>query len=179
MKVSLSDKREFERRLVLKDQRTDMAILRIRTASRNFRSSNSPIPTARGRDIVLAIAIIWCRADRDPRYRFGAGAHQVGITDYQFFIQTDAAINPAKFRRRASRSHRAVFGINTADLLALRRLAGRRLRHSRQYVQVRDLGKGAARRQRPWLGANCSSDAGDRDSMGPQRPTGALIAMWW
>ena len=34
------------------------------------------------------------RPDGDQRHRLGARAHRVGITDYQFFIQTDAAINP-------------------------------------------------------------------------------------
>ena len=34
------------------------------------------------------------RPDGDQRHRLGARAHAVGITDYGFFIQTDAAINP-------------------------------------------------------------------------------------
>ena len=72
---------------------------------------------------------------------------QVGITDYQFFIQTDAAINPGNsggalvdLSGQAGRhQHR--------DLLALRRLAGHRLRHPGQHGAG---GRrfGAGRRQR-------------------------------
>jgi hypothetical protein len=62
---------------------------------------------------------------------------QVGITDYQFFIQTDAAINPGNsggalvdMTGQAGRhQHR--------DLLALRRLAGHRLRDPANMVKRR------------------------------------------
>ena len=55
---------------------------------------------------------------------------QVGISDYQFFIQTDAAINPGNsggaLVDMAGRIGRHQFG----DLFALRRLARYRLRYS-------------------------------------------------
>ena len=47
VKVSLSDKREFEAEIVLKDSRTDLAVLRAEGRDgRNSRRSISPIPTS-------------------------------------------------------------------------------------------------------------------------------------
>ena len=45
VKVSLADKREFEATLVLKDPRTDLAILRIKDATNGFLCSTLRIPT--------------------------------------------------------------------------------------------------------------------------------------
>ena len=46
VKVSLADKREFEAEIVLKDARSDLAVLRIKAQrASNSRRSNSPIPT--------------------------------------------------------------------------------------------------------------------------------------
>ena len=96
VKVALADKREFDADIVLKDQRSDLAVLRIKGASEQFPTlefANSD--DLQVGDVVLAIG--------DP---FGVGqtvTHgivsalartEVGISDYQFFIQTDAAINP-------------------------------------------------------------------------------------
>ena len=96
VKVALADKREFEAEIVLKDKRSDLAVLRIKDAHERFPvldfANSDALEVG---DIVLAIG--------DP---FGVGqtvTHgivsalartQVGITDYQFFIQTDAPINP-------------------------------------------------------------------------------------
>jgi S1-C subfamily serine protease len=45
VKVSLADKREFEAEIVLKDSRSDLAVLRLRRRTSASRRSNSPIPT--------------------------------------------------------------------------------------------------------------------------------------
>src|SRR6202042_3110964 len=96
VKIALADKREFAADIVLKDQRSDLAVLRIKGASERFPTLQFADSDALlVGDVVLAIG--------DP---FGVGqtvTHgivsavartQVGISDYQFFIQTDAAINP-------------------------------------------------------------------------------------
>jgi S1-C subfamily serine protease len=47
VKVSLSDKREFEAEIVLKDSRTDLAVLRLKDVKEKFPTRLSPIPTMR------------------------------------------------------------------------------------------------------------------------------------
>ena len=44
VKVSLSDKREFEAEMVLKDSRSDLAVLRIKSRNEAFPRWNLPIP---------------------------------------------------------------------------------------------------------------------------------------
>jgi len=57
------------------------------------------------------------RADRHPRHHLGAGRRtQVGITDYQFFIQTDGGDQSRQFRaaRWSTMTGKARPAINTA-----------------------------------------------------------------
>ncbi|HEY0144862.1 MAG TPA: trypsin-like peptidase domain-containing protein, partial [Methylovirgula sp.] len=95
VKVALSDRREMPAKIVLRDQRTDLAVLRL--------DGKGPFPYMEFDDsdkldvgdLVLAIG--------DP---FGVGQTvtqgiisalartEEGISHYGFFIQTDAAINP-------------------------------------------------------------------------------------
>src|SRR6184192_2100757 len=96
VKISLSDKREFEAEIVLKDSRTDLAVLRVkdgreRFATLDFANSDELLVG----DVVLAIGNPFGVGQTVTHGIVSALARtQVGITDYQFFIQTDAAINP-------------------------------------------------------------------------------------
>ena len=115
VKVALADKREFEASIVLKDKRSDLAVLRIKDAHERFPTlelANSDAVEVG--DIVLAIG--------DP---FGVGQTvtqgivsalartQLGVTDYQFFIQTDAAINPGNSGGALVDMTGRLVGINT------------------------------------------------------------------
>ena len=60
------------------------------------------------------------------------GRANVGITQYEDFIQTDAAINPGQLRRRADQRPRRAGRHQHRDLLAERRLPGHRLRRAEQ-----------------------------------------------
>jgi len=96
IRVALNDRREFRTEVVLKDERTDLAILRVIGLEEQLpHVAFGDSDTLEVGDLVLAIG--------DP---FGVGQTvtsgivsalartQVGVSDYQFFIQTDAAINP-------------------------------------------------------------------------------------
>ena len=116
VKVSLSDKREFEAEIVLKDPRTDLAVLRIKDGSERFPSlefANSD--ELQVGDLVLAIGNPFGVGQTVTHGIVSALARtQVGITDYQFFIQTDAAINPGNSGGALVDIDGRLVGINTA-----------------------------------------------------------------
>src|SRR5579862_9374980 len=94
VKVSLSDKREFEAEIVLKDSRSDLAVLHLKDVHEKFPTldfANSD--ELQVGDVVLAIGNPFGVGQTVTHGIISALARtQVGITDYQFFIQTDAAI---------------------------------------------------------------------------------------
>ncbi|HEY4982827.1 MAG TPA: trypsin-like peptidase domain-containing protein, partial [Pseudolabrys sp.] len=116
VKVSLADKREFEATLVLKDQRTDLAVLRIKDGRERFAfldfANSDALEVG---DIVLAIGNPFGVGQTVTHGIVSALARtQVGITDYQFFIQTDAAINPGNSGGALVDLTGRLVGINTA-----------------------------------------------------------------
>ena len=116
VKISLSDKREFEAEIVLKDSRTDLAVLRIKDAKEKFPTldfANSDELLVG--DLVLAIGNPFGVGQTVTHGIVSALARtQVGITDYQFFIQTDAAINPGNSGGALVDMTGKLVGINTA-----------------------------------------------------------------
>ena len=149
VKVALSDKREFEAQIVLRDPRTDLAVLRLKGGGNFPVLELGDSDALEVGDFVIAIG--------DP---FGVGQTvtqgivsalartQVGISDYGFFIQTDAAINPGNSGRRAGRSRRQAGRHQFGDLFALGRQHGNWLRHSRQHGQERHRRGAPGRRDR-------------------------------
>jgi S1-C subfamily serine protease len=97
VKVSLADKREFEAEIVLKDQRSDLAVLRLKDSHERFPAIDLGDSDALAvGDVVLALGNPFGVGQTVTHGIVSAVARtQVGITDYQFFIQTDAAIIPA------------------------------------------------------------------------------------
>ena len=116
VKVSLADKREFEAEIVLKDTRTDLAVLRIKDGGERFpflEFSNSD--ELQVGDMVLAIGNPFGVGQTVTHGIVSALARtQVGITDYQFFIQTDAAINPGNSGGALVDMTGRLVGVNTA-----------------------------------------------------------------
>jgi Do/DeqQ family serine protease len=181
VKIALADKREFEADIALKDQRSDLAVLRVKGAKERF--STLQFADSDGLqvgDLVLAIG--------DP---FGVGqtvTHgivsavartQVGISDYQFFIQTDAAINPGNSGGALVDTAGRLVGINSAIYSRSGGSQGIGFAIPSNMVRVvvasAEGGSGAVKR--PWLGAKLQAVTADiADSLGLQRPTGALVA---
>jgi S1-C subfamily serine protease len=96
VKVSLHDKREFDAEVVLKDARTDLAVLRIQDSRERFQALKlADSDWLQVGDVVLAIGNPFGIGQTVTHGIVSALARtQVSISDYQFFIQTDAAINP-------------------------------------------------------------------------------------
>ena len=181
VKISLADKREFEAEIVLKDEHSDLTILRIKGANERFpvlEFGNSD--ELQVGDIVLAIG--------DP---FGVGqtvTHgivsavartQVGISDYRFFIQTDAAINPGNSGGALVDAAGRLVGINTAiySRSGGSQGIGFAIPANMVRVVVTSAKGGSGAVKRPWLGAKLQEVTPEiAESMGLKRPSGALVA---
>lgn len=181
VKVSLSDKREFEAEIVLKDSRTDLAVLRLKDVSEKFPVldfANSD--DALVGDVVLAIGNPFGVGQTVTHGIISALARtQVGITDYQFFIQTDAAINPGNSGGALVDMTGKLVGVNTA---IFSRSGGSQgigfaIPANMVRVVVASAKSGGNAVKRPWLGARLQAVTPEiAETLGLKRPTGALVA---
>ncbi len=181
VKVALSDKREFDAEIVLKDEHSDLTVLRLKGANERFPVLEFADSDALAvGDVVLAIG--------DP---FGVGqtvTHgivsalartQVGISDYQFFIQTDAAINPGNSGGALVDLNGRLAGINTAiySRSGGSQGIGFAIPANMVRVVVASARGGSAAVKRPWLGAKLQEVTPEiAESLGLKRPSGALVA---
>ena len=180
IKVALSDKREFEAHVVLKDRRSDLAVLRIKDGTARFPSLQFANSDAlQVGDVVLAIGNPFGVGQTVTHGIVSAVARtQVGITDYQFFIQTDAAINPGNSGGALVDLDGRLVGINTA---IFSRSGGSQgigfaIPANMVRVVVASAEHGGKAVERPWLGARLQAVTPDiADSLGLKRPAGALI----
>ena len=181
VKVSLADKREFEATLVLKDPRTDLAILRIKDSHERFPVLDfADSDAVQVGDVVLAIGNP-CGVGQTVTHGIvsALARTQVGISDYQFFIQTDAAINPGNSGGALVDLTGKLVGINTAIFSRSggSQGVGFAIPANMVRVVVGSAKTGGSAVVRPWLGAKLQAVTADiADSMGLKRPTGALIA---
>lgn len=179
VKVALADKRELGADIVLKDERMDLAVLRIRGGGTfptvGFADSDA---LAVG-DLVLAIG--------DP---FGVGQTvtsgivsalartEVGASYYQFYIQTDAAINPGNSGGALVDMDGRLVGINTAIYSRSGGSIGIGFaipsNMAKIFVQAALSGKAI---QMPWIGADFQPLTGDlAQGLGTDRSEGAIVA---
>ncbi len=181
VKVSLSDKREFEAEIVLKDSRSDLAVLRLKDTHERFPTldfANSD--ELQVGDVVLAIGNPFGVGQTVTHGIISALARtQVGITDYQFFIQTDAAINPGNSGGALVDMTGKLAGINTAIFSRSGGSQGIGFAIPANMVRVvvasaRGGGKAV---KRPWLGARLQAVTPEiAETLGLKRPSGALVA---
>jgi Do/DeqQ family serine protease len=181
VKVSLSDKREFEAEIVLKDSRTDLAVLRLKDTKEKFPTldfANSDELLVG--DVVLAIGNPFGVGQTVTHGIISALARtQVGITDYQFFIQTDAAINPGNSGGALVDMTAKLVGINTA---IFSRSGGSQgigfaIPANMVRVVVASAKSGGKAVKRPWLGARLQAVTPEiAETLGLRLPNGALVA---
>ena len=114
IKVTLSDKREFTGKVVGSDPKTDLAVIHIKS---------NDLPTIVWGDsdnievgeFVLAIGSPFGLSQTVTSGIISAkGRANVGIADYEDFIQTDAAINPGNSGGALVNIRGELIGINTA-----------------------------------------------------------------
>jgi Do/DeqQ family serine protease len=181
VKVALADKREFEAILVLKDARSDLAVLRLKDGREQFPAielGNSD--ELQVGDLVLAIGNPFGVGQTVTHGIVSAVARtQVGITDFQFFIQTDAAINPGNSGGALVDLRGRLAGINTA---IFSRSGGSQgigfaIPANMVRVVVASAKSGGSAVKRPWLGAKLQDVTVEiAEGLGLKRPGGALVA---
>lgn len=178
--VVLADRREFEARILLADERTDLAVLRVNNPVRGlptlaFHDSDD----AQVGDIVLAIGNPFGVGQTVTSGIVSALARtQVGISDYQFFIQTDAAINPGNSGGALVTMNGELIGINTAIFSRSGGSIGIGFAIPANMVKtvVSSALGGAREVARPWLGIESQPvDAALAETLGLDRPSGVLV----
>lgn len=180
IKVSLADRREFEAEIKLRDPKTDLAILHIKSQeSFPFLELGDSDKLEVG-DLVLAIGNPFGVGQTVTQGIVSALARtQVGISDYQFFIQTDAAINPGNSGGALVDMQGRVIGINTAIFSKSGGSHGIGFaipaNMVRSVIESAKNGGGVVRR--PWFGASLQPVTSElAETLGLSRPIGALVA---
>ncbi len=180
IKIAFADKREFEAVLVLVDKRTDLAILQIEANGERFpyldiaNSDNLEVG-----DLVLAIGNPFGVGQTVTSGIISALARtQVGVSNYQSFIQTDAAINPGNSGGALVDIQGKLIGINTAIFSKSGGSLGIGFAIPSNTVKlVVNSARTGSTVKRPWLGAVLQDVTKDvAQSLGLGQPTGVLVA---
>ncbi|MEM8986943.1 MAG: Do family serine endopeptidase [Pseudomonadota bacterium] len=178
-KVVLSDRREFDAELILADDKTDLAVLKIDAGNEalpflSFADSD----TAEVGDVVLAVGNPFGVGQTVTTGIVSALARtQVGVSDYQFFIQTDAAINPGNSGGALVDIDGRLLGVNTAIFSRSGGSNGIGFAIPANMVsRVVSSAVDGGVLARPWLGANTDTvTAALADTFGLDRPIGAVV----
>ncbi|MDH3580871.1 MAG: Do family serine endopeptidase [Hyphomicrobiales bacterium] len=179
VKIAFADKREYPARIILKDEKTDLAILRLDAPGVTFpylEFENSEGLNVG--DLVLAIGNPFGVGQTVTSGIVSALARtRVGVSDYQFFIQTDAAINPGNSGGALIDMNGRLVGVNTAIYSRSGGSLGIGFaipsNMVRLVVQSALQGKHV---KRPWFGAKLQALTSDiAESLGVDRPAGALV----
>ncbi len=177
--VVLADRREFDAEIIISDESTDLAMLRIDAGDEALpHLVLSDSDTLEVGDLVLAIG--------NP---FGVGQTVTsgivsalsrttgGIADYSFFIQTDAAINPGNSGGALVAMDGRLVGINSAIYSRSGGSLGIGFAIPANMVKAIIAGVGQGGRvTRPWLGAAGQLVTQDiAQSIGLQAPGGVVV----
>ena len=178
-KVVLSDRREFSAELLLADERTDLAVLKILDAEEQFPAlpyRNSD--TVNVGDFVLAIGNPFGVGQTVTNGIVSALARtSVGVTDFQSFIQTDAPINPGNSGGALVTMDGRLLGVNTAIYTRSGGSVGIGFAiPSNMVQQVVDAALSDGRIVRPWVGVELQKVSQSlAQTLGLVKPVGALI----
>ena len=180
VKISLSDRRELDVDVVLKDARTDLAVLRVKDARERFPildfGNSDELQVG---DLVLAIGNPFGVGQTVTHGIVSALARtQVGVSDYQFFIQTDAAINPGNSGGPLVDMAGRLIGINTAIFSRSGGSQGVGFAIPANMVRlvVASAKTGGTAVRRPWLGARLQAVTPEiAEKFDLKRPAGAVV----
>ena len=179
IKVVLADKREFDARVVMQDEKTDIAILKLEGAAQKFEfmefADSDDLEVG---DLVLAIGNPFGVGQTVTQGIVSALARtEIGQSEAQVFIQTDAAINPGNSGGALVDMNGRLAGINTAIYSQSGGSHGIGFAIPanlvKLFVESAVTGRKVAR---PWIGAKVEPVTRDiADALGIERAAGAVV----
>jgi serine protease Do len=177
--VVLADRREFDAQRLRSDERTDLAILKIDAKGEllPYLELGDSDALEVG-DLVLAIGNPFGVGQTVTSGIVSALARtHVGVSDFRFFIQTDAAINPGNSGGALVDLDGRLVGINTAIYSRSGGSIGIGFAIPTAMVRTVLAGAGAGGRVvRPWLGASGQPLTSElAANLGLRRPVGVLL----
>lgn len=178
--IVLADRREYPAELILADERTDLAVLRVD-------AEGSELPTldyadTRGvevGDLVLAVGNPFGVGQTVTTGIISATARtDVGVSDLAFFLQTDAAVNPGNSGGALVNTRGDLVGINTAIFSRSGGSNGIGFAIPSEMVRrVVDAAVNEGTIVRPWLGLKGQSVTFDiAKAQGLDRPLGVIVS---
>ncbi len=177
--VALSDRREFDARVIVSDERTDLAILKIDVEGEQLPYLEfSDSDTLEIGDLVIAIGNPFGVGQTVTSGIISALDRNAGVSnDIQSFIQTDAAINPGNSGGALLTMDGKIAGINSAIFSKSGGSLGIGFAIPANLVKaVLTNGLATGKVVRPWLGAAGQEITGDvADGLGLEKPGGVLI----
>lgn len=180
VRVAFADKREVEATILLRDPRTDLAVLKLANAKNLSAIELADSDRVEVGDIVLAIGNPFGVGQTVTQGIVSALARtQIGVGDAQSFIQTDAAINPGNSGGALVDMQGRVIGINTAIFSRSGGSHGIGFAIPSAMVRVvlESARSGAKTVRRPWFGARLQALTADvADGLGMDRPAGSVVA---
>jgi Do/DeqQ family serine protease len=180
IRIALSDKREFDARVLTQDDKTDIAILKIENGDQRFPTLElEDSDTLEVGDMVLAIGNPFGVGQTVTSGIVSALARsEIGNSDAQVFIQTDAAINPGNSGGALVDMSGKLVGINTMIFSQSGGSQGIGFAIPSNLVRLYVQGAADGRKvERPWLGARLETVTRDTaEGLGLDRVAGAVVA---
>jgi Do/DeqQ family serine protease len=180
IRVALADKREFDAKVVSQDDKTDIAILKLENGDTRFPTIDlEDSDTLEVGDMVLAIGNPFGVGQTVTSGIVSALARsEVGQSDQQVFIQTDAAINPGNSGGALVDMSGKLVGINTMIFSQSGGSQGIGFAIPSNLVRLYvDSAAQGRKVERPWLGARLESVTREiAEGLGLDRVAGAVVA---
>lgn len=176
--VVLSDRREFDAEIRVRDPKSDLALLKVDTEGEYLPFLElKDVDSLEVGDLVLAIGNPFGVGQTVTSGIISALARtSVGITDYQFFIQTDAAINPGNSGGALVSMDGRMVGVNTAIFSKSGGSHGIGFAIPATMVEAMIAGEKGGRVVRPWFGAKVQDLTTEMaESLGLPTPQGVLV----
>ena len=179
IRVALTDKREFDAKVIAQDEKNDIAILKIEGGDGHFPFLTfEDSDTLEVGDLVLAIGNPFGVGQTVTSGIVSALARtEIGASDSQVFIQTDAAINPGNSGGALVDMSGKVVGINTAIFSRSGGSHGIGFAIPSNLVRIYlESALSGKKLERPWLGAKLEGVTREiAEGLSLNRITGAVV----